>query len=397
VLSLAAARDRIVGAARLTASEEIPLAQALGRVPAEPSVVAGVDVPPFANSSMDGFAVRAADCPGTLRLTGEVRAGAGDLPTVEQGTTTRIMTGAPLPPGADTVVPLEEVEEDGTNVRVPIVVQGSHVRPAGLDTPAGTHVALLPQPLAPAGLAVLASLGHGRVLVRRRPVVGLLSTGDELAEPGDRLGPGQIYDANTVALAAAVAEAGGEPRSLPRAADDPARIEERIAAATAALDLLVVSGGVSVGRYDHVRTVIERLGRLELWRVAVQPGKPLAFGEVDGCPVLGLPGNPVSALVTFELFGRPLVRAMLGLTGDGRARISVRMLDDVRKDPEREAFLRVVVTAAPDGFEARVAGGQDSSQLRPLASANALLAIPAGEDAARAGAAYDAVLLGAVR
>jgi molybdopterin molybdotransferase len=397
VLTLAEARDRIVGAARVTAVEEVPLGEALGRVLATAEVVAGVDVPPFANSSMDGFAVRAADGPGIRRLTGEVRAGAASLPTVEAGTTVRIMTGAPLPPGADAVVPLEDAEESEASVRVPSVAPGAHVRPAGLDTPAGTRVELPLEPLTPAGVAVLASLGHGTVQMRRRPVVGLLSTGDELVAPGASLGQGQIYDANTVALAAAVREAGGEPRVLARAPDDASRIERQVAEGAAGGDLLVVSGGVSVGRHDHVRGVLERLGRLDLWRIAVQPGKPLAFGSIGDTPVLGLPGNPVSALVTFELFGRPLIRAMLGLTGDGRARVPARMRDTVPKDPAREAYLRVIVSATPHGFEAQAAGGQDSSQLRPLASANALLVVPVGQEATRPGASYDAILLGAVR
>ncbi|MDH4334433.1 MAG: molybdopterin-binding protein, partial [Chloroflexota bacterium] len=176
---------------------------------------------------------------------------------------------------------------------------------------------------------------------------------------------------------------------------DAAAIERAIAEGAAAADLLIVSGGVSVGRYDHVRPVLERLGTLDFWRIAVQPGKPLAFGKVGPTPVLGLPGNPVSALVTFELFARPLIRAMLGLPGDGRQHVAARFAgESLSKDPARRAYLRVVVSAEKDGLVARAAGGQSSSQLRPLAAANALLIVPEGEAATVAGATYDALLIG---
>jgi molybdopterin molybdotransferase len=173
-------------------------------------------------------------------------------------------------------------------------------------------------------------------------------------------------------------------------------IEEAVRQAAHEADLLVVSGGVSVGRHDHVRSVIERLGRLELWRIRVQPGKPLAYGSVEGVPVLGLPGNPVSALVTFELFARPLIRRMLGLSGTGRITLPVAAAERMPKDQQRRAYLRVTLTRGPEGILARAAGGQASSQLRPLAAANALLIVPEGEPAAEPGRTYDALLLGAI-
>lgn len=397
MLTFADARARIVSAARPTQGEELPLAELLGRVLVEPRVVATIDVPPFANSSMDGFAVRSADTPAALHLAGEVHAGAARLPTVEAGSAVRIMTGAQLPPGADAVVPIEEADAAGTTVSVPHTGSGAWVRPRGLDTRAGEVVELAAEPLSAAAIGVLASLGHGSAVVRRRPVVGILSTGDELVEPGHPLVDGQIYDANGPALAAAVREAGGTPELLPRAPDDPQAIGAGLLAGAEASDLLLVSGGVSVGERDHVRTIIERLGRLDLWRIAIQPGKPLAFGELAGIPVLGLPGNPVSALVTFELFGRQLIRAMLGLPGDGRPHLGVRAVEAMRTDPERETYLRVVVSEGPDGLEARPAGGQGSSQLRPLAAANALLVVPIGVEATQPGASYDALLVGDVR
>ena len=394
--SVEEALDAILADVRVTAVESIPLDRCAGRVPANFTIAAEGDVPPFDNSAMDGFAVRAADAPDQLRVVGEVAAGSASLPRVGPGEAVRIMTGAPMPPGADAVVPIEDARESGERVEVPATARGTYVRTAGHDTRAGEVVELAAEPLGPAGVAVLVSLGLGSVEVRRRPRVAILSTGDELRESGAELAPGQIHDANGPSLAAAVEEAGGEAVLLPRVGDDPDRIEEQVRAAVSDADLLVVSGGVSVGRHDHVRTVIERLGQLDLWRIRVQPGKPLAFGAVDGLPILGLPGNPVSALVTFELFARPLMRRMLGLSGSGRLTLPAVAADRMPKDPERRAYLRVVITRGADGLEARSAGGQASSQLRPLASANALLIVPEGEPAAEAGRTYDALLLGGI-
>ncbi len=379
---------------RLARTETLSLDRCDGRVPASFSVTATIDVPPFSNSAMDGFAVRAADLPGELDVVGEVAAGAGSLPPVGKGEAVRIMTGAPLPPGADTVVPIEDALETGDRVRLPARERGTYVREAGHDTPTGASVQLPEAALEAATVAVLASLGVAEVEVRRRPRVAVLSTGDELATPGGALRPGQIYDANSFGLGVAVRESGGEAIVLPLTADDPALIERRLRDAAASADLVVVSGGVSVGRHDHVRDVLERRGRLDFWRIAVQPGKPLAFGEIDGRPVVGLPGNPVSALVTFELFLRPMLRAMLGLPGDGRIHVLACATESMPKSTERRAYLRVVVARDGDGYRAAPAGGQQSSQLRPLAAANALLVVPEGEPAAELGRAYEAMLIG---
>ncbi|HET8586966.1 MAG TPA: gephyrin-like molybdotransferase Glp [Candidatus Limnocylindria bacterium] len=397
MLTVEQALERIVAVVHETPSETIPLDRCLARVPAVDSVIAPIDVPPFANSSMDGFAVRAGDCPGELRVIGEVAAGAASLPEVRPGTAVRIMTGAPLPPGADAVVPIEDVTETEDRVTIGESVDlGAYVRAAGHDTPRGASVALPAAPLTPALLGVLNSIGLTELQVRRRPVVAILSTGDELVAPGSPLRPGQIYDANSPALAAAVAEAGGQPLVLPRAPDVPAEIERRVREGVEAADLLVASGGVSVGRHDHVRETIERLGDLDFWRIAVQPGKPLAFGEIDGVPVVGLPGNPVSALVTFELFLRPMLRAMLGLPGDGRQRVKAATDERIGKDRERRAYLRVRVQSGDGGYVARSAGGQQSSQLRSMADANALLVVPEGVPATQPGERYEAILLGNV-
>ncbi|HLE59579.1 MAG TPA: gephyrin-like molybdotransferase Glp [Candidatus Limnocylindria bacterium] len=397
MLSVEEARERIAGHARLTAVERLPLERCAGRVPAAFWVMAGIDVPPFDNSAMDGYAVRAADTPGELPLVGEVAAGAAELPIVAPGTATRILTGAPLPPGADSVVPQELATEADGVVRLPAAVARTHIRTRGEDTRAGDRVELAREPLSAAGLAVLASLGIAELEVRRRPRVALLSTGDELAPVGARLRPGQIHDANAVSLAAAVADAGGEAVPLPVAGDDAETVRQRVSTGVAQGDLLVVSGGVSVGRHDHLRDVIESLGTLDFWRIAVQPGKPLAFGRVGDRPVIGLPGNPVSALVTFELFVRPLLRRMLGMQGDGRLHLRARAAQRIAKHLDRRAYLRVVLTPEGDGWVAHSAGGQGSAQLRGMAAANGLLVIPEGADAAEPGTLYDAVLFGEIR
>ncbi len=396
MLTVDEALSRLLDGIRPTDTESVDLADAAGRVLGSHDVVAGADVPPFANSAMDGFAVRSTDGAGDRSIIGESRAGGSPAPPVTEGTAVRIMTGASVPSGADAVIPVEDVVEAGERVSSKIEPRaGAHVRPAGLDFVAGQHIRLEPGPLTPSTIGLLAALGRGEVSARRRPRVAILSTGDELRDVGAHLGYGQIHDANAPALAAAVREAGGEPLIAARAPDDPGVIEQRLLSAIDGADLLVVSGGVSVGDHDHVRAVIERLGTLGFWRIAVQPGKPLAFGRIGAVPVIGLPGNPVSALVTFELFVRPMIRAMLGLAGDGRIRVAARVHDEMGKDPGRRAYLRVRLEASVDGFHARSAGGQASSQLLPLARANALLVVPEGLAATHPGDEYEAIVLGA--
>lgn len=393
MLTLDQASRRLLARAHPTEGERVPLAEALGRVLVDPALHAAADVPPFANSAMDGYAVRAADTPGELRVVGESAAGAPSVPSVEPGTAVAIATGGPMPAGADTVVPIEEVEELAEVVRVPHAApSGRHVRAAGHDTRRGDQVCL-PGELTPAKIAVLASLGVGEVEVHRRARVAILSTGDELVEPGAPLGPHQIPDANGVALLAAVTDAGGEAVLRSRVRDEAWPTESAMTEAARQADLVVTSGGVSVGRRDHVRAVLERHGSLDFWRIAVQPGKPLAVGALGGSTVIGLPGNPVSALVTFELFVRPFLRAMAGLSGDGRVRIRATPAERMTKDPARRAFLRVRVWHEDDAIHAAPAGGQQSSQLRPMADANGLLIVPEATEAAEPTQTYETILL----
>jgi molybdopterin molybdotransferase len=346
---------------------------------------------------MDGYAVRSADTPGRLRVVGEVAAGMPSPPRVETGTTVRIMTGAPVPPGADAIVPVEAASNESDElVTLAEATPGDHVRAAAHDTRAGDEICV-PGVLTAPGIAVLASLGLGTVNVHRRPVVAILSTGDELIGAGEPLGPNQVHDSNGVALAAAVREAGGEPIILPRARDDAAEIERTLLGAAGRVDLLVTSAGVSVGRHDYVRAVLEQRGSLDFWRIAIQPGKPLAVGEIGGRTLIGLPGNPVSALVVFELFVRPFLRVMQGLDGDGRTHVGATPEARIEKDPKRRAFLRVNVWREDGTIRARAAGGQQSSQLRPLADGNALLVVPEGADAAVPGLSYEAIVFEPLR
>lgn len=395
MLTVEEAIERLTAGLAPTDAEIVSLADALDRVPVDCGIAVRHDVPPFANSAMDGFAVLAADAGDPRLVVGESRAGGPAAPAVGPGSAVRVMTGAPIPPGADSVIPVEEADEEGERLVVRVApALGAHVRAAGHDVAGGAEVRLPRRPIGAAAVGLLAALGEATVTVHRRPRVAILSTGDELVPVGTALGPGQIHDANGPALAAAVRATGGEPVVLDPAHDDEAEIEARLAEA-AGCDLVIASGGVSVGRYDHVRTVLERLGTLDFWRIAVQPGKPLAFGHIDGRPVVGLPGNPVSALVTFELFVRPILRAMLDLPGDGRIHVRARLTDRLPKSPPRRAYLRVVVALDPadGGYRAIPAGGQASSQMLPLVTGNGLLVVPEGAEAGEAGSVYETILL----
>ncbi|MDX1367171.1 gephyrin-like molybdotransferase Glp [Pseudomonas sp.] len=292
--------------------ERVALGQALGRVLAEP-LHAPFEVPAWDNSAMDGYALRAADLPaagGCLPLAGRIAAGDAPAQVLPAGHAVRIFTGAPLPPGADSVVMQEQCRLEEGRVWLPPVQGGEHVRRRGEEVPAGAAVLSAGQRLRPQELGLLASFGIDRVAVYRRLRVGLLSSGNELREPGEALQPGQIYNANRYSLAGVLSSLGLEVHDYEIMADELAASRDALSLAASEWDMLITSGGVSVGEEDHLKQAIRELGELHLWRLAIQPGKPLAFGEVGGKPWIGLPGNPAAALITALVVARPfLLRA----------------------------------------------------------------------------------------
>jgi molybdopterin molybdotransferase len=380
-----------------------PLLDALGCVLAA-DVVAGDDVPPFRNSAMDGYAVRAADTVGAsaetpvmLRLVGEIAAGQTATGVVGAGEAIRIMTGAPMPDGADAVVRFEETDETaygpargarGARATVGVLRPAKvwdNVRPAGEDIVRGTTVLRAGQTLTPARLGLLASLDHTTVPVRRRPLVAVLSTGDEVAAPGSAAGAGQIRDSNTTTLAAMVRQAGGVPLLLGIARDTMPALTERLAQARGA-DLILTSGGVSLGDYDVVKDVLRAEGEIAIWQVRMKPGKPLAFGRIGDAPLLGLPGNPVAAAVSFVQFARPMIKRMLGRDDLLPPCIHARVADVFDNRGQRRHFVRVAVRWEPgDGWVARAAGDQGAGMLSGLAAANGLLVIPESLEAVAPG------------
>ena len=385
------ARDLVLAAVRQLPAEEVPLADALGRVLAE-DLRSPVDVPPFDSSAMDGYAVVAGPG-GELPLIGEARAGHPAAERVEPGTAVRISTGAALPAGADSVVPVERTEATAAGVRLPETAPGDNVRRAGEDVRRGDLVLSAGVELGPAELGVLASLGLPATSCARRPRVVLIVTGDELAEPGEPLTAGRIFSSNSYALAGQVATAGAILVRRERVADDASQTLSALERALADADLVCVSGGVSVGPHDHVRGALSELGVEErFWGVRLKPGKPTWFGVRDETLVFGLPGNPVSAMVTFHLFARPALRALQGAEPEsGRA---TAVLDEpVRRNPRREQAVRVRLRADGDGWHAATTGDQGSHVLTSMLGAAGLALIPSGEGELSVGERVEVELL----
>ena len=394
------ARERILAYFDVLPVERRPLLDALGQTLAE-DAQATFSIPPLDNTAMDGYAVRAADTAGAsegrpveLRVTGELAAGYVYDGRVERGTAVRIMTGAPLPAGADSIVPFEETDESGRGVpskvghtesRVQVfkaAAPGANIRYAGEDVRAGEVVLSQGTVLRPAHIGVLASLGLAEVAVIRRPRIAILSTGDEIRAPGEPLGPGQIYDSNAYSLAALVQRNGGVPVLLGIAHDT---IEDLTAKVRAGLDadLLVTSAGVSRCDFDVVKDVLAREGQIDFWTVNMRPGKPLAFGaftapEGRRVPHIGLPGNPVSSAITFELFGRSAMQKMMGQPVQGRPTVQATTRDRIRMTDSRRFFARCVVTREGDDYIASLSGSQGSGVLTALARANGLAVVPEG-------------------
>lgn len=404
MIPLADARTTVLGGMTALSVVEVPLAEAAGCVLAGP-VVAADGVPAFANSAMDGYALRAADAtavPAILSVVGTILAGQRADVAVGPGQAVRIMTGAPMPPGADCVCMVEHTSpgEGDTVVIEEVMTVGASVRYPGEDVAEGDEVFDAGTALTPAHVGVLASLGCDPVRVHRRPTVAVLSTGDELAAAGAPLGPGQIRDSNRPGLLAALAADGFLAVDLGVLPDDPGAVHRGFAEAVTGYDAVVTSGGVSVGDRDVIRMVLQDLGGPDVrWmQVAIKPAKPLAFGRLGErrVPVFGLPGNPVSALVSYELFVRPALRAMAGHHRLDRPVVRATVAEPLVRRPDGKIhFMRVSVAVAADGaLTVRPADGQASHQLRAMADANALAVLPDGDGAA-AGASVGVMLLDA--
>ncbi len=400
MLTVEEARERILASFQpLQSVEEVPLTAALGRVLAE-DAVAGESLPPFANSAMDGYALRSEDTtsaaaatPTKLRLAGEVPAGQVYAGRVEAGETVRILTGAPLPEGADAVIQQEltDVQDAWVAIEQP-VPHGENVRAAGSDVRPGTLLASAGTELGPAEIALLAALGVHPVRVRQRPDVAILSTGDELVALGETPGPGQIHESNSSYLIAAVLRAGGQPRPLGIAHDQADELRAKFAQADGA-DLILSSGGVSVGDYDLVKQMLAEQGNIEFWRVRMRPGKPLAFGWLGKTPLLGLPGNPVSAAVTFELFGRPAIRRMLGSSQVERQLVEVVLAGEDIARGDRRHYVRARLESEKGTLMAYPTGAQGSHIISSLRGATAYVVINEGEGRVQVGEHVQALLL----
>ncbi len=380
-------------------AERIPITEAVGRVAAE-TVVARRSLPAWDNSAMDGYAVRAAEATlgATLPVSDEIPAGdPGDRP-LAPGTAARIFTGAPLPPGADAVVMQEDTERAGDAITVhEAATPGKHVRRAGTDIAVGATVLTPGRALTAGDLAMLATQGRGFVAVHRAPVVAILSTGSELLEiDGAEPGPGQIVNGNTPSLAAAVRAVGGVPRVMPLVPDDRETTLRRLRQAAAA-DVLLSSGGVSVGDYDFVRDALVELSgeAFSFWKVAIKPGKPLAFGHVGRCACFGLPGNPISTLVTFEVFVRPALLRMLGHRKVLRRPWPARLATPIREGGKRTEYLRASVEWRDGELWVDPDRTQSSGALMSLCGADALVVQRPGAPRLERGARVEALLLGA--
>jgi molybdopterin molybdotransferase len=392
MITLEEARARVLGGCAPLAPRPRALADARGLVVAA-DVAATELIPPFPNSAVDGFAVRAADTagagrdrPASLAVLGTLAAGQAHEGEVGPGQALRIMTGAPLPAGADAMVMVEDSRLSPDGERVDLAAEahpGDHVRPAGDDVHPGDLVVPAGTVLGPAHLGVLSSLGLVDVEAFPRARVGVVSTGDELVEGSGPLGPGQIRDSNRRTLLALLDESGCQPVDLGLIPDDEARIAAAFEAGAATCDALISSGGVSMGEFDFVKRVLDRVGEINWMQVAIKPAKPLAFGAVGGKPTFGLPGNPVSSMVSFELFARPALRKMMGHRVWDRPRVTAVAPDGLRRRPDgRLQFFRVAVRWAEGGFEMASAGGQGSHQLTGMAAANGLAVVPDGDGVA---------------
>lgn len=406
-LSVEQARDLVLARCRVLETEEVPLLEALGRVLAA-EARSDIDVAPFDNSAMDGYAVRAADVAGasddspvTLAVISHIAAGEYSDVEVGPGQGARIMTGAPVPPGADAVIKVEETEADenegstgGTVKILREVAVGQNIRLRGEEVHAGDVVLAAGETIGPAAIGLLASTGHPRVTVRRRPRVAVLSTGDELVDVTEVPGPGKIRNSNSYSISAQVIAAGGIPLRYPPVPDDLEATREAFRKAASEADFIVTSGGVSVGDFDYVGPVLKELGEMEFCKVAMRPGNPQTMGSIDGVPFFGLPGNPSSTFVGFEVFIRPALRYMQGHTRLDRPWQKAVLAHDVKKKRDRRYFLRALLERGEDGrYTVGVSGSQSSALLTAAHKGNCLLVLSEGEGAFTAGSEVEVIRL----
>lgn len=401
MLSVEDVQERILAGIFAKETETTPILDAGGRVLAE-DIIADMSVPPWDNSAMDGFAVQAADIekagpssPVILRVIGNLPAGTAPDRAVGSGEAIRIMTGAPVPPGADTVVRFEDTRSDGDSVEIlEAIPMGKNVRRAGEDVQQGELVLRAGMLLRPQEIGMLAVAGRQSVAVIQRPTVALLATGDEVVDAGEPVPPGKIRNINSYTNAAQVRRHGGIPMMLGIVPDDAERIRSTIRRAIAdGADILVTSGGVSVGDYDFVKQILAEEGEVEFWWINMKPGKPMAFGRIGGIPFFGLPGNPVSAMISFELFVRPAIDKMQGREPRPTRSVRARLLDPIPRKDNRRHYLRVRLTAAGDGWEASLTGSQGSGILSSLVEADGLAVIPESKSSLEAGTEVEVLWL----
>ena len=387
LLTLEEAQELVLERVRPLDTEPVPIGAAIRRVTAQ-DVQARVDLPPFASSAMDGFAVRSADLPGTLRIVGEAAAGRPYEERLEPGCAVAISTGAVVPADADAVVPVERVVQSENTVEISEAARaGAHVRGRGGDVASGEVVMRAGTMLTPARLAAVAAAGVATVECRRRPRVGILATGSELVAPGEPLRAGQIYETNGLMLDASLSAAGADTVTEPTAADDEAVLREALERGLAC-DVLVTSGGVSVGEHDLVRAVERELGVEEVfWRVSIKPGKPVSFGVRGDTLVFGLPGNPVSALVGCELFVKPALRGLQGVAEPLPRFETGRLTIGLRRNAERDEFVRARVRTDANEVVLEPIVGQESHMIVRSSAADALVHVPRGNGELAAGTA----------
>ncbi|MGD2148227.1 MAG: molybdopterin molybdotransferase MoeA [Anaerolineae bacterium] len=380
VLSVEEAQETILSTVQVLEVECVPLLAAVGRVLAE-AISADRDIPPITNAAMDGYAVRGAEVArGSLHLhvVGQVAAGHEADVAVGPGEAVRIMTGAPIPPGADTVVRFEDTRVDGNHITVfEPPVPGENVRQAGEDVQAGQQVLEPGTLLRPQEIGMLAAVGRMEAAVFRRPRVAILGTGDEVVSPAETPGPSQIRDANSYAIAAQVQRWGGVAMILGVARDQEKLVRQGIRQALELkADFIITSGGVSVGDFDLVKQVMDAEGEMHFWSLNMKPGRPMAFGAVEGIPLLGLPGNPVAAMISAELYARPALLKMQGHTDWSRPSVRAQLTHPIERKDGRRHYLRVALRETSRGYEATLTGDQGSGILKSMVQADGLAVIP---------------------